>query len=73
MTARRARSTVALWVYRAAEAMRLAAEMHDPEAERLMLGVVAGYERLAEHAAARERRKRISSLPPAPADQPHRL
>jgi hypothetical protein len=59
--------SVALWIYRAAEALGLADTMTDPEAKRLMLGVVAGYERLAEHAAARKRREDTNTLPPPPA------
>jgi hypothetical protein len=37
--------------------------MSDPEARVLMLGIAAGYERLAEHATARRKRQKdISSL-----------
>ena len=48
--------SVAHWIYRAAEAEGLADTMSDPEAKRLMFGIAAGYERLAEHASARKER-----------------
>jgi hypothetical protein len=55
--------SVAQWIYCAAEAEGLADVMNDPDAKRLMLGIAAGYERLAEHAAARRKREGdISSL-----------
>jgi len=55
--------SVAQWIYRAAEAEGLADTMSDPEAKRLMFGIAAGYERLAEHASARkERQKDVDAL-----------
>ena len=62
--------SVAQWIYRAAEAEGLADTMSDPEAKRLMFGIAAGYERLAEHASARKesaegrRRSTLSAMPP---------
>jgi hypothetical protein len=50
--------SVAQWIYRAAEAEGLADTMSDPEAKRLMFGIAAGYERLAEHASARKERQK---------------
>jgi hypothetical protein len=58
--------SLAQWMYRAAEAEGLVEAMSDPEAKRLMFGVAAAYERLAEHAAAPRKRQRDidSVLPP---------
>jgi hypothetical protein len=62
--------SVAQWLYRAAEAQELADAMSDPEARLLMLGIAAGYERLAEHATARRKRQKdISSLLSPPRHQ----
>ena len=49
--------SLALWIYRAAEAEGLADVMSDPTAKRTMLMVAARYRRLAEHAAAQRRRE----------------
>jgi hypothetical protein len=43
------------WLVRAEEARLDAAAMNDPQAKRLMLVMVAGYERLAAHAMHLER------------------
>jgi hypothetical protein len=48
--------SLALWIYRAAEAEGLADVMSDPTAKRMMLMVAVAYRRLAEHAAAQQRR-----------------
>ena len=42
------------WRARAAEARAIAGAMRDPEAHRAMLGIAAGYERLADAALRRE-------------------
>ena len=39
------------WLARAAEARAVAERMRDPFARATMLGIAAGYERLATHAA----------------------
>jgi hypothetical protein len=49
--------SLALWIYRAAEAEGLADVMSDPTAKRMMLMVAVAYGRLAEHAAAQRRRE----------------
>jgi hypothetical protein len=41
------------WRDRAGEARRAAADMEDAEARRMMLGIAAGYDRLAEYAERR--------------------
>lgn len=61
--------SVEQWIYRAAEAQGLADVMNDPEAKRLMRGVAAAYERLAEHAVARQQRQDIG----CPSSPPRRL
>jgi hypothetical protein len=45
------------WSRRSEEARAIAGQMKDPEAQRLMLGIAEGYERLAEHAARRAKHK----------------
>ena len=42
------------WRARAEEARSIAGAMRDPEAHRAMLGIAAGYERLADAALRRE-------------------
>jgi hypothetical protein len=41
------------WRERAEGTRRIAEDMADPEAKRMMLGIADGYERLAQHAATR--------------------
>ena len=41
------------WRDRAEDARRMAEDMADPEAKRMMLGIASGYDRLAEHAEQR--------------------
>ena len=41
------------WRDRAEEARRIAEEMVDPDAKRMMLNIAAGYDRLAQHAETR--------------------
>ena len=48
------------WRARAAEARALAEAMRDPEAHRAMLGIAAGYERLAGAAERREAGRTLS-------------
>jgi hypothetical protein len=38
-----------MWIIRAEEAIELAQNMHDPEAERIMLRIAADYMELAGH------------------------
>ncbi len=45
------------WRSRAEEARALAEMLEDPEAKRMMMGVVEGYERLAEYAETRHASK----------------
>ena len=45
------------WRRRAEEARALAEMIEDPEAKRMMMGVVEGYDRLAEYAEARQAAK----------------
>ena len=47
------------WRRRAEEARALAKMLEDPEARRMMMGVVEGYERLAEYAEARHASKKF--------------
>jgi hypothetical protein len=48
-------SPIARQLYeRAEEARTVAAQMHDPEAKRIMITLALTYERLAKHAALRE-------------------
>jgi hypothetical protein len=53
-----AEPSVAQWIYRAAEALGVADTMRDPEAKLVMLEITAGYQRLAEHAAARKQQNK---------------
>ena len=41
------------WRERAEEARRIAEDMADPDAKRMMLIIAAGYDRLAQHADTR--------------------
>ena len=41
------------WRERAEEARRIAEDMADQEAKRMMLSIAAGYDRLAQHADTR--------------------
>jgi hypothetical protein len=41
------------WRERAEGTRRIAEDMADPEAKRMMLGIADGYERLAQHADTR--------------------
>jgi hypothetical protein len=43
--------TAAHWLIRAEDTRFEAEQMHDSEAKRMMLGIAAGYEKLARHAA----------------------
>jgi hypothetical protein len=43
--------TAGYWLVRAEDARTTAEQMHDPSAKRMMLGIAAGYEKLARHAA----------------------
>ncbi len=45
------------WSIRAAQVREEAAALTDPTAKRMLLFVAAGYDRLAEYAASRERLK----------------
>jgi len=48
-------ATPGYWLVRATEAMMLADEMIDPKAQRVMLPMAMGYEKLAKHSATLER------------------
>jgi hypothetical protein len=45
--------TAGHWLIRAEDARTTADRMHDPTAKRMMLGIAAGYDKLARHAAVR--------------------
>lgn len=47
------------WRKRAEEARTLADMLEDKEAKRMMLHVVEGYERLASHAEARDKQRKL--------------
>jgi len=51
------------WQERAEEARRMAEQIPDPAAQEAMLQVAAGYERLAERAAARRSEPAAQSGP----------
>jgi hypothetical protein len=51
------------WLDRAEEARAVAGQMNDPEAKRVMLGIAAGYERMAKIAEERLAKSRTATKP----------